>query len=72
MMKLRGYVIEETDKAILFQITSDECGFHLGGLTEWFPKSHIKLPKVLHGKEISIYVQHWLYDSKIPYDELAR
>jgi hypothetical protein len=71
-MKLRGYVIQETDKAILFQITSDECGFHLGGLTEWFPKSHIRLPKVLHDKEIRIYVQNWLYDSKIPYDEFAR
>ena len=37
----------------------------------WFPKSKIKLPKKLYGKEISIYVQNWLCDGKIRVDELA-
>jgi len=68
MQKLKGYVKTETDKAILFQITSDEWGYHLDNQLEWFPKSHIKLPKKLYGKEISIYVQNWLYDSKIIID----
>ena len=71
MMKLKGYVKSETDKAILFEITSDEWGFHLEGQTEWFPKSHIKLPKRLYEKEISIYVQNWLYDSAIVLDPMT-
>ena len=71
MMKLKGYVKVITDKAILFDVTEDSWGFHLCGLTIWFPKSHIKLPKKLHGKEISIYVQNWLYDEKTPFDEQA-
>lgn len=69
MMKLKGYVKSETNKAILFEITSDENGFHLEGQTEWFPISHTRLPKKLYGKEISIYVHNWLYDSKIHVDE---
>ena len=71
MMKLKGYVKHETDKAILFHITSDEEGFHLSGQTEWFPKSHIKLPKKIDNKEITIRVQNWLYDSKIKYNFYA-
>ena len=64
MMKLRGYLKNETDKAILFEITSDPGGVHLQGQTEWFPKSTIRLPKRLHG-EISIYVHNWFYDTKV-------
>ena len=71
MMKLKGYVKVETDKSIQFKITSDEEGFHLDGRTVWFPKSKIKLPKKIHNKEINIYVQNWLYDTKIRVDELA-
>ena len=47
-MKLRGHIEDETDKAIYFSITSDEEGFHLGGKTEWFPKSKIRLPKEMN------------------------
>ena len=70
MIKLRGHVIIETDKAILFEITED-IHLHLQGRMEWFPKSHIQLPKKLYGKEISIYVQNWLYDDKIRIDEMT-
>ena len=72
MMKLRGHIDIETDNAILFRITSDENGFHLGGKKEWFPKSKIKLPKKKDKKEISIYVPCWLYDSKIVVHERER
>jgi len=71
MMRLRGYVKNETDKWILFQITRDMDGFHLDGLTLGFPKSQIKLPKKLYGKEITISIRNWLYDENIPYDEKA-
>ena len=71
MTKLRGKIIAETDKAILFQIIEDEC-FHLQGQTEWFPKSHIKInKKTVDGKKI-IYVQEWLYNSKIKIKECER
>ncbi len=71
-MKLRGHIEDETDKAIYFSITSDEEGFHLGGKTEWFPKSKIRLPKEMNEEEISIYIPCWLYDSKIVIRELER
>jgi len=63
MVKLRGQIIHETEKAVMFEITEDECG-RLDGQTEWFAKSHIKLPKKKEGT-ISIYVQCWMYDSKM-------
>ena len=45
--------------------------FILDSLTLGFPKSQIKLPKVLYGKEITISIRNWLYDANIPHDELA-
>ena len=71
MMRLRGYVKNETDKWIRFHITNDLDGFHLGGLTLGFAKGPIKLPKVLYGKEITISIPCWMYDANIPYDEMA-
>jgi hypothetical protein len=68
MMKLRGYVIKETDKAILFAITEDIC-LHLRGLHIWFAKAPIRLPKRLHDKVISIYIPDWMYNEHIRYDE---
>jgi len=51
---------------------TEDILLHLNGQTIWFPKSHIKLPKKLHGKEISINVQNWVYDSNIRFDEDVR
>ena len=68
MYRLKGDIVNETDRAILFRITSDEHGFHLDGQVEWFPKSKIRLPKKQQG-EISIYIPCWLYDDRIRVDE---
>lgn len=68
MVKLRGHVKHETEKAILFEV-SEDIHLHLNGLIKWFPKSNIRLPKILHGKEISIYVQNWFYNSLLPLRE---
>jgi len=70
MVKLRGAIGRETPDAIEFHVVYDECG-QIDGQTEWFPKSRIKLPKKLKGT-ISIYVQNWLYDTKIKIDPNAR
>jgi hypothetical protein len=63
MVKLRGQIIHETKDAVRFHITQDECGT-LDGQTEWFAKKCTRLPKKNQGT-ISIYVQCWMYDSKI-------
>ena len=70
MMDLQGRIVAETDKAIQFEILDDIC-LHLQGKTEWFPKSKIRLPKRRYGI-IRIYVQNWIYDSKIVVSEWAR
>lgn len=71
MMKLRDRILNETDKAIRFQILEDEC-FHLQGQTEWFPKSKIKILKRKDGEIRTINVQNWLYDDKIIINEWER
>jgi hypothetical protein len=72
MTKLRGKLIRETEKAILFEVIEDPCR-HLQGLTLWFGKSKTKLPKRLYKEVISIYIPEWLYDNNIPpYDVISR
>ncbi|GAG15613.1 unnamed protein product [marine sediment metagenome] len=63
MMKLKGTIIRETDKAIRFHVTEDLL-IHLQDGKYWFPKSKIRLPKHKEG-EITIYVQNWLYDATV-------
>lgn len=63
MMKLKGEIIRQTDKAILFGIEED-IYLSLQGRTCWFPISKIKLPKRQKGT-INIYIPNWLYDSNI-------
>ena len=65
MMKLKGTIEHETDKAILFHITSDGEGCNLQGQTEWFPKSKTKMnKKIVDGQRI-IRIPNWLYEDKI-------
>ena len=70
MVDLRGYIVAETSKAILFHVTED-IHLHLNGKRKWFPKSKIKLPK-RRSDICRIYVQNWLYESSIPFPEIGR
>ncbi len=70
MIKLRGKILVQTEKGILFKVEEDLC-MHLEDKKIWFPKSRIKMPKRLDG-QISIYVENWLYDSNVKVPNYAR
>lgn len=59
MIKIKGKIVGETNRALQLEVTEDEHS-QLTGKSIWFPKSQIRLDE----KEICISISEWLHEAK--------
>ena len=63
MMTLKGFIIDQTNKAIQFEVCEDLL-LHLRNQRHWFPTSKVKITKSRDNFDV-IRMPDWLYDSRV-------